>query len=41
MVELTKLTPAGKLENYQSFANQVSAKKSSAINTRLYNALKL
>lgn len=40
MVETTKFTPATKLENYQSFANQVSSKKSSAINTRLYNALK-
>lgn len=40
MVEVTKFTPAGKLDNYQSFANQVSTKKSSAINNRLYNALK-
>ncbi|WAC01426.1 peptidylprolyl isomerase [Lacinutrix neustonica] len=40
MVQLTKLTPASKLENYQSFSNQVSTQKSMAINTRLYNALK-
>ncbi|WP_055434931.1 peptidylprolyl isomerase [Lacinutrix algicola] len=40
MVELTKKTPAVKLENYQSSANQVALAKTNAINTRLYNALK-
>ena len=40
MVEVTKKTPAVKLENYQSSANQVAEEKSTAINTRLYNALK-
>ncbi|AUC82446.1 peptidylprolyl isomerase [Lacinutrix sp. Bg11-31] len=40
MVEVTKKTPAVKLENYQSSANQVAIEKSTAINTRLYNALK-
>ena len=40
MVEVTKKTDAVSLENYQSFANQVAAEKTNAINTRLYNALK-
>ena len=40
MIEVTKKTPAVKLENYQSSANQVATEKSTAINTRLYNALK-
>jgi len=40
MVEVTKKTPAIKLDNYQSSANQVAIEKSTAINTRLYNALK-
>ena len=40
MVQLTKMTPAVELENYQSFANQVSTQKLNAVNTRLYNALK-
>lgn len=40
MVEVTKKTAAIKLDNYQSSANQVATEKSTAINTRLYNALK-
>lgn len=40
MVQPTKKTPAVELENYQSFANQVSSEKLNAVNTRLYNALK-
>ncbi|MFD2822947.1 peptidylprolyl isomerase [Lacinutrix iliipiscaria] len=40
MVEVTKATPAVKLDNYQAFANQVTQQKQSAVNTRLYNALK-
>lgn len=40
MVKLIKKTPATKLDNYQSFANQVSTQKATEINTRLYNALK-
>ena len=40
MVEVTKKTPAVELDNYQSFANQVATQKSTAINTRLYDALK-
>ena len=40
MVEVTKKTPAVELDNYQSFANQVATQKSTAINTRLFNALK-
>jgi parvulin-like peptidyl-prolyl isomerase len=40
MIKVTKKTPAVELENYQSFANQVATQKSTAINTRLYSALK-
>ncbi|WP_299885396.1 peptidylprolyl isomerase [uncultured Lacinutrix sp.] len=40
MVQVTKKTPAVELDNYQSFANQVSTEKLNAVNTRLYNALK-
>lgn len=40
MVEVTKKQPAVKLDNYQSFANRVGQQKVSAVNSRLYNALK-
>jgi len=40
MVEVTGKTPAVALDNYQSFANQVSQTKLNAVNTRLFNALK-
>ncbi|MDG2499430.1 MAG: SurA N-terminal domain-containing protein [Flavobacteriaceae bacterium] len=39
-VQLTKLTPAEPLPNYQASANRVGQAKSSAVNTQLYNALK-
>lgn len=40
MIQVTKVTPAVKLDNYQSFANQVQAKKVSVVSAKLYNALK-
>jgi len=40
MIQVTKLTPAVELANYQAFANQVAQEKQTAVNTRLYNALK-
>ncbi len=40
MIKRTGFTPAVELDNYQSFANQVSSKKLSAVQSQLYNALK-
>ena len=40
MVEVTKVTPAVELANYQAFASRVAQEKQTAVNTRLYNALK-
>jgi len=40
MVQVTKATPAVELANYQSFANQVGQQKQTAIDSRLYTALK-
>ncbi|AUC75204.1 SurA N-terminal domain-containing protein [Olleya sp. Bg11-27] len=40
MVQVTKKTPAVKLDNYLPFANQVGAQKLNSVQTRLYNALK-
>jgi parvulin-like peptidyl-prolyl isomerase len=40
VIQLTKLTPAEPLPNYQSAANRVGQAKSNAVNTQLYNALK-
>ncbi|OEK08961.1 peptidylprolyl isomerase [Flavivirga aquatica] len=40
MIQVTKITPAVKLDNYQAAANRVEQQKSSAVNTKLYNALK-
>ena len=39
-IQLTKLTPAEPLPNYQAAANRVGQAKSNAVNTQLYNALK-
>lgn len=39
-VQVTKVTPAVKLENYQAAANRVEQQKTSIVNARLYNALK-
>jgi peptidyl-prolyl cis-trans isomerase D len=39
-IQLTKLTPAEPLSNYQAAANRVGQAKSNAVNTQLYNALK-
>ncbi|RAJ15116.1 SurA N-terminal domain-containing protein [Olleya aquimaris] len=41
MVQVTKKTPAVELDNYLPFANQVSSQKLSAVQARLYNALKV
>ncbi len=40
MVQVTKVTPAVELDNYQAAANRVEQQKSSVVNTKLYNALK-
>ncbi|WP_055442574.1 peptidylprolyl isomerase [Lacinutrix himadriensis] len=40
MVQVTKATPAVELANYQAFANQVGQQKQTAIDSRLYTALK-
>ena len=40
MIQMTKFTPAVKLDNYQAAANRVEQQKSSVVNTKLYNALK-
>lgn len=40
MIQVTKKTPAVKLDNYQSYANQVGEQKLNAVNTRLLSALK-
>ncbi len=40
MLQVTKVTPAVELDNYQSFANQVETKKVSVVTAKLYNALK-
>ncbi len=40
IVEVTKITPAVALDNYQSFANQVERQKAGTVTTKLYNALK-
>ncbi|MDC1259510.1 peptidylprolyl isomerase, partial [Flavobacteriaceae bacterium] len=39
-VQLTKLTPAEPLPNYQAAANRIGQAKSNTVNTQLYNALK-
>lgn len=40
MVQVTKKTPATKIDNYLPFARQVSTQKLSSVQSRLYNALK-
>ena len=40
MVQVTKVTPAVELDNYQAAANRVEQEKASAVNSKLYNALK-
>ncbi|MEP1490062.1 MAG: SurA N-terminal domain-containing protein [Algibacter sp.] len=40
MVQVTKIIPAVKLDNYQAAANRVEQQKTSAVNSKLFNALK-
>ncbi|MBU2939181.1 SurA N-terminal domain-containing protein [Lacinutrix sp. C3R15] len=40
MVQVSKVTPAVELANYQAFANQVAQQKQSAVDSRLFTALK-
>lgn len=40
MIEVVKKTPAVELDNYQAAANRVEIQKSSAANSKVYNALK-
>ncbi|WP_298237804.1 SurA N-terminal domain-containing protein [uncultured Algibacter sp.] len=40
MVEVTKVTPAVELDNYQASANRVAQQKASAVNTKVFEALK-
>ena len=40
MVQVTKVTPAVELDNYQASANRVEQEKANAVNSKLYNALK-
>ena len=40
MIKVSKIEPAVKLDNYQSFANQVEAQKANVVSSKLYNALK-
>ncbi|WP_396601943.1 SurA N-terminal domain-containing protein [Algibacter sp. R77976] len=40
MVQVTKITPAVELDNYQAAANRIEQQKANTVNTKLYNALK-
>ncbi len=40
MVQVTKVTPAVKLDSYQTVANRVEQQKLNVVSSRLYNALK-
>jgi len=40
MVQVTKVTPAVKLDNYQAVANRVEQQKLNVVSSKLYNALK-
>jgi len=40
MVQVTKITPAVALDNYQAAANRIEQEKANAVNSKLYNALK-
>ena len=40
MIQVTKITPATPLDNYQASANRIAQQKSNVVNSKLYNALK-
>ena len=40
MVQVTKVTPAVELDNYQAVANRVECQKATTVSAKLYNALK-
>ncbi len=40
MLEVTKSTPAVKLDNYQAMANQITSSRMTSVNSSLFNALK-
>ncbi|WP_242085574.1 peptidylprolyl isomerase [Aestuariivivens sediminis] len=40
MIQVTKVTPAVALDNYQAAANRVEQRKTGAVTTKVYNALK-
>ncbi|WP_027137203.1 peptidylprolyl isomerase [Gaetbulibacter saemankumensis] len=40
MIQVTKITPAVELDNYQAAANRVEQQKMSVVTSKLYNALK-
>ncbi|WP_242131464.1 SurA N-terminal domain-containing protein [Aestuariivivens marinum] len=40
MIQVTKVTPAVELDNYQAAANRVEQRKTGAVTTKVYNALK-
>lgn len=40
MIQVTKVTPAVELDNYQAAANRVGQRKSGTVGSKLYNALK-
>ncbi len=40
MLEVTKVTPAIELDNYQAFANQITTSRMTSVNSSLFNALK-
>ncbi|AUP78586.1 peptidylprolyl isomerase [Flavivirga eckloniae] len=40
MIQVTKITPAVKLDSYQAAANRVEQQKATVVNSKLYNALK-
>ncbi|MCB4808957.1 SurA N-terminal domain-containing protein [Tamlana sp. 62-3] len=40
MVQVTKVTPAAELDNYQAAANRVAQQKAGVVSSKLYNALK-
>jgi hypothetical protein len=40
MLEVTKVTPAIEMDNYQAFANQITTSRMTSVNSSLFNALK-
>jgi len=40
MIQVTKITPATPLDNYQASANRIEQQKSNVVNSKLYTALK-